>query len=313
MTSPKRAAMIGVDWGTTSFRANLLSPEGKILDKIFSSEGILASHTSFEDTLEHAVSHWLEESPNIPILASGMITSHNGWIQTPYQQTPSSVSDFSNSLLRHKTKSNMAIYFIAGLSHENELGRPDIMRGEESQIIGAVAAELPLPSEKRVYLLPGTHSKWAETSGEQITGFTTFMPGEFYALAIKHSILGTLTKNTSTSISDGFMKGVKARMNSKHSILHLLFMSRTLAIFEKIQENEISDYISGLFICEEVLSAKRNGVIEQSKTVRIIGRNELVDRYTLALSEAWFAVKSVSEDIITKAHFAIAKSGGLLS
>ena len=61
------------------------------------------------------------------------------------------------------------------------------------------------------------------------------------------------------------------------------------------------------------MSAKRNGVIEQSKTVRIIGRNELVDRYTLALSEAGFAVKSVSEDIITKAHFAIAKSGGLLS
>ncbi|MBT6032529.1 MAG: 2-dehydro-3-deoxygalactonokinase, partial [Kordiimonadaceae bacterium] len=287
MPNIHEATLIGLDWGTTSLRAHLIGSDGVILKTLSSPDGILSSEgKKFDEVFERIVGPWLKEKPNLPVIASGMITSRNGWLETPYLQLPACVSDFANALTKFKVSDNQNIHFVTGTSYENELGAPDIMRGEETQIIGL------MPENKNkfeVYLLPGTHSKWAVAEDGKIKSFMSYMTGEVFALLTNHSILGTLMSENKSPLSDGFLRGVKTRIQSDASLLHQVFSARTLTLFDQLPNNEISDYLSGILIGEEVKSAKHNLNIDVSQKVQIIGRGDLTMRYSLALNEVQIA------------------------
>ena len=63
------------------------------------------------------------------------------------------------------------------------------MRGEETQILGVLAAS---GRGDGLFVLPGTHSKWARVEAGRIVGFATFMTGEVFAALKDHSLLGRL-------------------------------------------------------------------------------------------------------------------------
>lgn len=127
-------------------------------------------------------------------------------------------------------------------------GLPDVMRGEETELVGHIAAD---GSDHGLYVLPGTHSKWASTASGAITLFNTFMTGEFFAVLSRHSILGRLRIDGPAS-PRAFAKGLANASNQGGSILSTAFSARTLALFGRLAGNEISDYLSGLLIGTEV-------------------------------------------------------------
>jgi 2-dehydro-3-deoxygalactonokinase len=257
---------IALDWGTSSFRAYLVE-DGQILDERAGPDGILAvKNGRFEESFERYVEGW---DVALPILASGMITSRQGWIEVPYRDCPAGLPEIAGALVSHTTASGRKIAFIPGLTCRNN-GVPDVMRGEETQILGA------LDGHSAVFVLPGTHSKWAFVDGGKINGFRTYMTGELFAALKQHTILGRLMTGDE---HDGavFARGVRMGLAQGNQLLHALFSVRTLGLFDEIDGRHLASYLSGLVIGAEIASEA------PVELVTLIGSEQLSENYAMAL------------------------------
>ena len=136
------AALIGIDWGTTSFRACRIDAAGDVLETREAPAGILAVRDGdFEAVLAREIGAWLAAEPGLPMVASGMITSRQGWLEVPYCPCPAGSAEIAAALMRHPDRPEL--HFVPGLSLIAEDGVPDVMRGEEAQILGEVGARGP--------------------------------------------------------------------------------------------------------------------------------------------------------------------------
>jgi 2-dehydro-3-deoxygalactonokinase len=296
-------ALIGVDWGTSSLRAFLIDTDGQVIDDASSPQGIMqVPGKTFEAVLDRLIGPWRRQA-NVPILASGMITSRNGWVETPYAAMPLGACDLARVLVPYDVASGARIHFITGALIEHA-GGPDVMRGEETQIIGASALGL----NDGTFVMPGTHSKWVQAVDGQIVDFSTYMTGEIFAALKGHTILGTLMEGDDFN-EEAFEMGVAAGLDTKANLLNNLFHVRTLPLMDKIPKIATADYMSGMLVGTEVAAATRN--IEDIGTITIVGRNDLSERYESALNTAGFECRRAPEDIVAKGHFLIARAAGL--
>ena len=299
-----KPALIGVDWGTSSFRAYLIGSEGTVLDRVSSSEGIMhLGGQPFEGVLNRHISSWMSKD-TMPIIASGMITSRNGWVETSYACLPFGVDASSAALMPHDLGNGTYIYFVMGAVTEHS-GGPDVMRGEETQMIGALKFGL----REGKFVLPGTHSKWVDVVGGEIVDFSTYMTGEIFASLKEHSILGSMMcENGFDECS--FNKGVEAGLNGASNLLHNLFHVRTLPLMGKISKNVVADYMSGLLIGTEIASATHK--TSNENPITIVGRGDLVNRYGIALHRAGLKSQRSPDDIVAAGHYLIARKAGLI-
>jgi len=158
-------------------------------------------------------------------------------------------------------------------------------------------------------VLPGTHSKWVQVSGGSIEGFETFMSGEIYAALRSHTILGRLM-NDSPFHEQGFREGVVAGLEASCRLLHKLFHVRTMPLFGQIPEDCVADYLSGMLIGAEISGA--SPLSTNDGPVIIIGRDDLADRYAVALDVSGMQCVRAPNDIVASGYFAIANCAGLL-
>lgn len=237
---------IAVDWGTTSFRAYELSAEGAVVREAASPDGILAvKDQAFEAALETHLQGW---NAALPILTAGMITSRQGWVERPYVDCPATAADLARALHSHTTASGRSIFFSTGLHYLSPTLGHDVMRSEETQVFGA------LDDGARHFITPGTHSKWIDVEGETITGFSTYLTGELFALLRTHSILGRLM-TAEPAINGHFRSGVEKALAEPAGLSHLLFSARSLGLYNEIPGDGIASYLSGLVIGAEVAHA----------------------------------------------------------
>jgi len=298
-----KPALIGIDWGTTSLRVFLIDAHGNALEKQQTPKGVMqVPGKNFAQVLDRLLEPWPK---SIPLIASGMITSRNGWKETPYISPPAGVSHVADGLVPLQTESGLQIYFVNGVVNHHK-GAPDVMRGEETQLVGAVQSGL----RDGLFVMPGTHSKWITVRDGNIVGFATYMSGEIYSALRDHTILGTLIKEAGFN-EDGFRKGIQAGFDSGTQLLHSLFHVRTMPLFKLISEEQAGDYLSGMLIGAEIKGA---GVVDdQPSSVTIIGRDDLANRYAFALDDLGCSYNRVPEDIVVSGHFAIATAAGLLN
>lgn len=297
-------ALIGIDWGTSSLRAFLIGAQGEVLDRVFSTQGILnVEDGNFEATFRDLVKGWLEKD-KLPIIASGMITSRNGWLETPYISVPAGSAELAAALVPLEVQSGVTINFITGLTIDHE-GAPDVMRGEETQIIGASATGL----DDGVFVMPGTHSKWVNIKNGIIEKYSTFMTGEVFGALRKHTILGALMTEGPFHEA-GFRMGVTAGLENGEELLRKLFYVRTLPLFERISSDMVEDYLSGMLIGTEI-SCMWQSILNEK--VIIVGNSDLSKRYEMALDVTMIRCERAEEDIVAGGHFQIAKAAGLLS
>lgn len=298
------AALIGVDWGTSSLRGYLIDSHGAVLNKLHAPDGIMQiPDKEFESALVRLLQTW-RNSFDLPVIASGMITSRNGWLETPYLAVPANVSQLASSLTSKRTDSGLDVHFVTGLTIRPN-SAPDVMRGEETQLVGVVEMGLT----EGVVVMPGTHSKWVTLRNGSIEDFSTFMSGEIFAALRDHTILGTLMKDNDFHVG-GFHRGVVDGYKAGTQLLHTLFHVRTLPLFNLIAEEEVSDYLSGMLIGAEIRGANDNGMAINHVTV--VGQDSLVERYTRAFQSLQMKVTVAADDIVARGHFAIAKSAGLV-
>ena len=299
-----KPALIGIDWGTSSLRAFLIGAGGEVLDHISKPLGIMQINDGdFERSFNDLVGPW-QQAIDLPIIASGMITSRNGWVETPYVSVPSGVQQLADALVTHKTSDGTTITFVTGMTADHN-GVPDVMRGEETQIIGASV----LGMSNGIFVMPGTHSKWITLRCDQIVDYSTYMTGEVFAALSKHTILATLMEYAPFK-EDAFRKGCAVGLAEGSNFLHDLFGVRSLPLFGKITGTMVKDYLSGLLIGAEVKGAD---VAQINGPVTIIGRDDLADRYEIALSIAGLKTNRAPDDIVARGHFMVAQAAGLIS
>jgi len=289
--------LIAIDWGTSSLRGAHLDAQGAVIDERASLQGILnVPAGGFEAVFQGQFGDWLG-NPDTLCLISGMAGSRQGWREAPYCQCPSGASDIA-AALTWVVPDRVAI--VPGLSCELD-GAPDVMRGEETQIFGALDM---LGLADTLFVLPGTHSKWAEVRGGRVERFSTAMTGEVYALLRHQSILArTLPPEDGVLHGAAFDAGVERAMRSA-SLLRSAFTVRTLALFGRSTPDELASYLSGLVIGEEL---RAQGPLA-GRQVHVIGNDALTQRYQRALAGAGAEAVAVGAQATWRGLWNIARS-----
>lgn len=300
MSKPR---IVGVDWGTSSLRAALLGPDGTIEAERRSAEGILGVRNGAFATVLRRELTALDAPPDLPIVLSGMITSRQGWHECPYLACPADAAALAGALRPASEPGLGPLHFVTGLEHEGPDGLPDVMRGEETQIIGQ---DDLAPGE--LVVLPGTHSKWVAVEGGRIMRFRTWMTGEVFAVLKAHSILGRLMREGPPDES-GFARGVRSGLDGP-GLLGRLFSARTLPLTGRLAEGAVADYLSGLLIGTEIAEAV---AAERPRGVVIVGSDELTERYGKALDIAGLDHRPGRPQAAARGQWRIARAAGLVS
>eukprot|EP00913_Durusdinium_trenchii_P004195 g3887.t1 len=274
------AASVILDWGTSSLRAALVSVEGETLETRESASGGIqfVQDRAFEAALMEAIGTWFDQHGPLPVIASGMITSRNGWIEVPYVDAPAGLAELAAGTKQITLQNGARITFLAGMRDPAALPFPDVMRGEETQIVG-----FGLDKDQTV-VLPGTHSKWARVEGGRITGFQTYATGEIFALLTKHSFIAKATEPASGSepVWWAFDMGAEfaaSDARAADAFLSAVFSARTGVLAGTLGPSDIGDYVSGLVIGSEFRQARAAGWLKPGEAIGIVGNNVLNSRY----------------------------------
>lgn len=277
MNSLANAALIVLDWGTSSLRAWCLDHCGRICAETESPEGIMhLSAGGFASVFNRIVTPWRAVKPALPALASGMIGSAQGWLEAPYLHCPAGPEELAGAMV---FLADASLHIVPGVA---QCHPANIMRGEETQIAGALALHPELTSAAHI-ILPGTHSKWVNIADGRITNFSTYMTGELFAVLRMHSILGRLvnpdTPPATQEQSDlAFRMGVETAQQG--SLLSRLFSARAGVLLGEMPATVSPDYLSGLLIGAEIAAALNEQ--RPAKTPILIGTPGLVKRYSQA-------------------------------
>jgi len=297
----KTKPFIALDWGTTSFRAYQVNGTGEVTDQVSAAEGILAVNDGrFEETLESHIGSW---DKALPLIASGMITSRQGWVECAYAECPAGVADLAQAITAKTTASGRAVHFITGLHFNSQSIVHDVLRGEETQVFGSMS------TGAEHFITPGTHSKWISIAHDGITGFSTYMTGESFSLFRNHSILGRLMQDGSQD-EKAFAEGVERAFAAPADLLHLLFSVRSLGLFNAIGPEKLASYLSGLLIGSEVASASMGH--DHGAKYMVLGTPALAANYLNALKLA--GLKAVAGDPLCaiKGQQMIAHEAGII-
>jgi 2-dehydro-3-deoxygalactonokinase len=263
--------LIAVDWGTSALRGARLDEAGRVLEEKSAPLGILnVPSGDFAKVFAAQFSEWMKPA-GTRCLISGMAGSRQGWGEAPYVACPAGADELARQL-HWIERDRVAI--VPGLS-DTQGDVPDVMRGEEVQIFGAMRLA---GLTDGLFVLPGTHSKWATVRAGRVTGFRTFMTGEVYGLFAQHSILARTLDAAAPLDEAAFRRGVSRATNGE-GLLHNAFGVRALALFDRLSPAESASYLSGLLIGDEL----SRQTLPKSGEVIVIGASTLVERYALAL------------------------------
>ncbi|MFH6784557.1 MULTISPECIES: 2-dehydro-3-deoxygalactonokinase [Methylobacterium] len=274
--------MIAVDWGTSSARAYRLTPDGRLLERREGAGGILrVPEGGFPAALTAMVGDWLADGES-RVLLSGMVGSRQGWQEAPYLACPAGLADLAGAVVPVPFE-GATVRLVPGLSAEDAGGVPEVMRGEEVQVFGAIGlgaigfGALAPGEADGLLCLPGSHAKWVRVEGGRITGFSTHMTGEAFAALKDHTILGRMMTGTAEP-GPAFEAGV-ARSGEAGGLLHHLFGTRALGLFGRLAPEDSASYLSGLLIGHEVAAAMARPAL-----VRLVGSGPLMALYGRAIS-----------------------------
>ena len=266
--------MIGVDWGTSSFRAFRLDAAGNVRARQQAPLGILHVEPGrFAAALRREIAAWLADGEDRVLLA-GMVGSRQGWQEAAYLPCPAGAAELARTLADVPFE-GARVKLVPGLSGADAAGVPEVMRGEETQLVGALARI----GDSGLVCLPGSHSKWARIVDGRIAGYATHLTGEAYAALRGHTILGRMMRDGPTDLA-AFDVGV-ARAADAGGLLHHLFGVRTLGLFGRLPEAAAASYLSGLLIGHEVRAA-----MPAAAAVHLIGAPDLCALYARAIAAA---------------------------
>jgi len=260
--------LLGIDWGTSNRRAYLVDAAGTCLAERADDQGMLAARPDFAGSFARLLAA-LDVGPDIPVVASGMVGSAQGWREVPYLDIDVPLDALPDNLhCIDDPRAGRPCLIVPGYALHG--GHVDVMRGEETQLLGAVA----LGRRDGWFVLPGTHSKWVLLDDGVIRRIATFMTGELFATLSAH---GTLAPLMAGDVDDdaAFVAGLdEARRGAPLS--NALFGVRARVVTGAMPAAHARSFVSGLLVGAEFVAAAGDAPLT------CIGSNALQGRYARA-------------------------------
>ncbi|WJF89427.1 2-dehydro-3-deoxygalactonokinase [Paraburkholderia bonniea] len=317
-----QAQLIALDWGTSSLRAYLLSAQATVLEQRHRPWGLMqlpngGTAAAFAQAFDEICGTWLDAAPTLPVIAAGMIGSAQGWRETPYLALPVDLTRVGEQLTRIETQRGNVIHVVPGLIEHSSL--PNVIRGEETQVIGALHMHPPSSQTNVLVGLPGTHSKWVRVNGTRIEHFDTFMTGEVYAALRDHTILSRTIQSSIPADDEAFERGLRVTLSSEASIgvLSTIFSCRTLGLTGALRPGAQADYLSGLLIGHELAGLHASSGLPartgpDTPHIVLVGDAALCQRYTRALSFYGHSRVEIIEHATEHGLWQLARQAGLI-
>lgn len=279
--------LIGVEWTSSSFGAELIDDAGEVLEQAHQPVGTNAVGdrgfaTHFAKLLP---ADWLGRADAVYL--SGMVTGRNGWVETGFVPAPAGFGDLAGAATTLPGE-GIPHVFLPGVSATGAL--PDVMRGEE---LKALAAGDGMASA--IVVLPGAHTKYVSIADGRIIGLATYMGGEIANLLRKDSLVSRLIPADAAIDDVGFERGLRTAWlgDMPGGLLRRVFSARSLVLFERMPANEISGYIAGLLIGAEIAEAQAEWPLQQAP-VLVVGASPEALRYRRALELRGISARSVT-------------------
>ncbi|WP_092434609.1 2-dehydro-3-deoxygalactonokinase [Collimonas sp. OK607] len=333
LTTQPKTQLIALDWGTSSLRAYRLGAHGETLELRALPCGVMQlpatdgdDKTGFENAFEQACGDWLRTAPDTPVIAAGMVGSRQGWQEVPYLEVPIAVDHIGAGLSTLRSRDGQLIHIVPGLIQNSML--PNVMRGEETQVIGVLntlGAVSGAPGQDVLVGLPGTHSKWVQIhrskTQNQVAHFDTFMTGEVYAALCGHTILGRGMQAAGNESDTGaaqraFERGALVAQTAagQAGVLSTIFSTRTLGLTGVLDGAGQSEYLSGLLIGHEIaaLQTMLRDQGRQAAQVMLVGEASLCERYAQVLRTYGFGKIEVVAQATQRGLWQLALMAGLL-
>lgn len=276
METVLHSPVVGVDWGTTHRRAYAITANGTCTSEMADDHGALASKGQFDAALDAAVNTL--DAANQRVIMAGMVGSTLGWHEVPYVDGSVALQDLGQHLFTVPGQNQAQRLIVPGYRIRNAWGQPDVMRGEETQLLGAVAQG----HRDGWFVLPGTHSKWVELKDDLVQQLRTYMTGELFDLLGRHGTLAAAA-GTSAAVWDAtaFANGV--RVAGQRALSHQLFAARAQVVCADMPASSTRSYLSGLLIGTELKDVLQSQAAEQAgQRFRLIGSPELARHYQTA-------------------------------
>lgn len=277
------------DWGTSSLRLWLLDHEGGVVAESRGDDGILSVEPDGYPAVLRRHLAAVSAPAGVPVIICGMAGARQGWLEAPYAATPADLSAIcSQAAVAPFDGADARI--LPGVA-QYDPDRPDVMRGEETQLMGLGLAD-------GTVCIPGTHSKWATLDGGRLTGFTTFMTGELFAVLGKHSILRHSVGDAGfDAASTAFRAGVRRALDADNALPALLFGVRARGLTAD-DPGDGGAFLSGLLIGSELSAVCRDG---RSGTATLLASGALADLYESAMILAGLTVRRHDADAAARA------------
>jgi len=281
---------LSCDWGTSSLRIRLAAGDGKILAEVRSPNGIAQTFAQWQQSglaeddkagfylailarqikeLENKTNRQLD---GLTVILSGMASSSIGFMELPYTSMPFNINGegMVSALIAANKDFNHDVLLISGAKTGD-----DVMRGEETQVIGCITPGEVVSNE--LFIFPGTHSKHITIKNNAVTGLKTYMTGEVFSLLAEQSILKNTIQPGSFD-STAFKRGVEDAITG--NLLNAIFKVRTNGLFELCSKIENFNYFSGLLIGTEL----KDIAATDAETIHLVCGTELSTPYEIALN-----------------------------
>ena len=272
MTEP---AFIAGDWGTTRLRLYLCDAHGAVWARTEAEGAAVPGHA---ERFAAAVAPWDAAHGKFPAVLGGMVGSTIGWKEVPYFSCPARPADIAGGAMRFE-HDGRAIAIVPGLKCTGLAGAPDVMRGEEVQILGALRLDPALAQGRHIFCMPGTHAKWVEVVDGAVMRFQTALSGELFELLRKHSVLARDSGEVDVA-SDALKLGLQTA-RQQADLLHLLFSARSRVVTGEMPKADAASYLSGLVLGKDVATAV--ALFGLTGTVHMVCTPSLAALYAAAL------------------------------
>ncbi|MCC8961741.1 2-dehydro-3-deoxygalactonokinase [Bradyrhizobium sp. Pear76] len=268
---------VAVDWGTSSFRLWLMSAGGQVHGERRSDQGMTAAaRTGFAGVLQSHLDE-LGVAADLPVVICGMAGARQGWVEAGYVDTPAHLSDILKGAVVVGGQPR-DIRILPGIA-QRDAAAPDVMRGEETQLLGALGLD---PAHAADVCMPGTHSKWVRVRGGTVERFATFMTGELFSAVAHDTILSHAVAGAEEAVDgDAFRAAVAEAYAAPAHSANLLFRVRSRQLLFGGSAQAARETISGTLIGVELAA----GLAERERAVPVtlIASGRLQRLYQMAL------------------------------
>jgi len=278
--------IVGVNWGSSNFRAYRIAADGSAIDEYAAPAGVASlDRAGMAAQIEALAARWPDHGP---IYASGMIGSNIGWAEVPYAEAPAGLGEMAEAATPVEIGSAQ-VRIVPGIACRRAFDDgPDILRGEEIELLGLAE----LAGVDGLVALPGTHTKWARLKEGRIVDFFTSMSGEMFDRLTTQGLLASIVEGEA---SDGaaFLDGVAAGRGRGLGLGTLLFGARARVIRGDLPRADAASYIRGLLIGSEIADALAVYPGLAGSTVPLVGNGPLCRLYASALASIGVAARLV--------------------